>query len=155
MKRADYTVKVLVPEEGYFLTQAGVDVPDGARVVSERVFLAVTDAEENWREITAEEAEAIRARKEGILSAEGEAAPEDKQEEAEASPEDKPEEAEAAPGDEPEAGGEAAPEDKQEAEASPGDKPETAPGDEPEAEGAETADEAAGAAGEPDGTDIY
>lgn len=121
MKRADYTVKVLVPEEGYFLTQAGVDVPDGARVVSERVFLAVTDAEENWREITAEEAEAIRARKEGILSAEGEAAPED----------------------------------KQEAEASPGDKPETAPGDEPEAEGAETADEAAGAAGEPDGTDIY
>ncbi|GEM_PF-1317778 len=51
-------LRTLTPAAGCFLTQAG-DVPAQERVVSEKVYLAVNDAPENWREITAAEAEAI------------------------------------------------------------------------------------------------
>ena len=57
----NFTVQVLVPAEGHFLTQAA-DVADKDRVVSERVFLAPSDSPENWREISSVEANAITTR---------------------------------------------------------------------------------------------
>lgn len=48
------------------LTQtADVDLKD--RVVSDEIYLAATDAPENWKEITAEEGEAIREEQRKLL----------------------------------------------------------------------------------------
>lgn len=65
MIQAEIKVRVLIPSEGYKLTQAQ-DVEIQSRVLSDKVFLAVTDAPENWKEITNEEAEAIKAEQERL-----------------------------------------------------------------------------------------
>lgn len=65
MINTNYTVKVIEPNEGYTLTQAK-DVNVEERILSKKVFLAVNDSPENWKEITDEEAESIRKQKEEI-----------------------------------------------------------------------------------------
>lgn len=60
MKQSEYTTRVLTAEPGHYLTQSA-DVSDNERVVAENVYLGVNDSADNWREITAEEAETIRA----------------------------------------------------------------------------------------------
>lgn len=63
MKSSNFSVTVLEPSEGYTLTQAGeVDVQ--SRILSKKVYLAVTDKAENWTEITDAEAEDIRKQQE-------------------------------------------------------------------------------------------
>jgi hypothetical protein len=58
MKESTYITKVLVPEEGHYITQAGeVDIMQ--RVLSKEVYLAVNDSPSNWKEITEEEANEI------------------------------------------------------------------------------------------------
>ena len=57
-----------MPSEGYLLTQASDDVEIQNRVFSDKVFLAVTDAPENWKEITIEEAEQIKAEQERLAT---------------------------------------------------------------------------------------
>ncbi len=59
MTQQDYTMRVLTPDEGNYLTQAA-DLPAAERVLSRKVYLAATDSPEAWREITAAEAEEIR-----------------------------------------------------------------------------------------------
>lgn len=59
MKESTYITKVLVPEEGHYITQAG-EVADEERVFSKEVFLAINDSPANWKEITEEEADRIR-----------------------------------------------------------------------------------------------
>ena len=60
MKQSNYTVQIIEPSEGYKLTQSA-DVPIEERIISDKIYLAATDKVENWKEITNEEAEAIKA----------------------------------------------------------------------------------------------
>lgn len=65
MINTNYTVQVLQPSEGFTLTQSG-DVDVTSRILSKKVFLAVNDSINNWKEITDEEATEIRKQKEEI-----------------------------------------------------------------------------------------
>lgn len=67
MIQEEIKVRVLIPSKGYMLTQA-FDVEITNRVVSEKVYLAVTDEPSNWKEITIEEADAIKAEQERIAN---------------------------------------------------------------------------------------
>lgn len=65
MKQSNYTVIIIEPSEGYTLTQAKeVDVQE--RVLSKKVFLAITDNPSNWKEITDNEAANIAAEQERL-----------------------------------------------------------------------------------------
>ena len=65
MVQSNYTVIILQPSEGYTLTQSA-DVKISERILSKKVFLAVNDTPENWKEITDEEAENIRIQQEEL-----------------------------------------------------------------------------------------
>ena len=67
MIQEEIKVRVLIPNEGHMLTQA-FDVEIANRVVSEKVYLAVTDEPSNWKEITTKEADAILAEQERIAN---------------------------------------------------------------------------------------
>lgn len=69
MIQEEIKVRVLIPSKGYMLTQA-FDVEITNRVVSEKVYLAVTDEPSNWKEITIEEADAIKAEQERLAEEE-------------------------------------------------------------------------------------
>lgn len=60
MIQQTYTTRVLVPELGNYITQAE-DVEPNERVFSKKVFLGINDDPSNWKEITEDEAEAIKA----------------------------------------------------------------------------------------------
>lgn len=53
MKTSNYTVTILQPENGWLTQTQDIDIQK--RVYSKKVFLAVTDKPENWKEITEEE----------------------------------------------------------------------------------------------------
>lgn len=63
MKTKEYTLIELTPSDGHKLTQEA-DVDLANRVVSSKVYLAVNDSPDNWREITDAEAEEIERMKE-------------------------------------------------------------------------------------------
>lgn len=65
MIQEEIKVRVLIPSKGYMLTQA-FEVEITNRVVSEKVYLAVTDEPSNWKEITIAEAESIKAEQERL-----------------------------------------------------------------------------------------
>lgn len=69
MIQEEIKVRVIKPTEGYLLTQAS-DVEIINRVFSDKVFLAVTDSPENWKEITIAEAEQIKAEQERLAQEE-------------------------------------------------------------------------------------
>ena len=58
-------VSILKPNEGCLLTQSA-DVEH--RVFSEEIWLAATDAPENWKDITIEEAEALKQQQEELAN---------------------------------------------------------------------------------------
>ena len=63
MKKSNYTVQIIEPSEGYTLTQRkDVEVQD--RILSKKIFLAVNDSPDNYKEITDKEADEIRAEQE-------------------------------------------------------------------------------------------
>lgn len=65
MKQENYITRVLVADDNHHLTQtADVDILE--RVVTNKVFLSVNDAPENWREISDEEAQTIIAEQQTI-----------------------------------------------------------------------------------------
>lgn len=69
MKKSNYTVQIIEPSEGYTLTQSKeVEVQD--RILSKKIFLAVNDSPDNWKEITEAEAEAIKAEQERLAEEE-------------------------------------------------------------------------------------
>lgn len=69
MIKSNYTVIILQPSEGYTLTQSkDVEVQD--RILSKKIFLAVNDSPDNWKEITDVEAEAIKAEQERLAEEE-------------------------------------------------------------------------------------
>lgn len=69
MIQEEIKVRVIKPTEGYLLTQAN-DVEIQNRVFSDKVFLAVTDSVDNWKEISIEEADAIKAEQERLAQEE-------------------------------------------------------------------------------------
>lgn len=63
MDISNYTTIVLSSQEGMFLTQVdAMEIED--RIVATRVALGSNDSPDNWKEITAEEAESINKLKE-------------------------------------------------------------------------------------------
>lgn len=69
MKKSNYTVQIIEPNEGYTLTQAAnIEAKD--RILSKKIFLAVNDSPDNWKEITNTEAEAIKAEQERLAEEE-------------------------------------------------------------------------------------
>ena len=69
MITSNYTVIILQPSEGYTLTQsADVEVAD--RILSKKIFLAVNDSPDNYKEITDQEADAIRSEQERLAEEE-------------------------------------------------------------------------------------
>ena len=58
-------VSILKPNAGCVLTQSA-DVELQNRVFSEEIWLAATDAPENWKDITIEEAEALKQQQEEL-----------------------------------------------------------------------------------------
>ena len=65
MKQENYITRVLVADDNHHLTHAAdVDIMD--RVITDKVFLSVNDAPENWREISDEEAQLIIAEQQTI-----------------------------------------------------------------------------------------
>lgn len=69
MKKSNYTVQIIEPSEGYTLTQSK-DVEVRERILSKKIFLAVNDSPDNWKEITDAEAEAIKAEQERLAEEE-------------------------------------------------------------------------------------
>lgn len=69
MIQEEIKVRVLIPNKGHMLTQA-FEVEITNRVVSEKVYLAVTDEPSNWKEITQAEADAIIAEQERLANEE-------------------------------------------------------------------------------------
>ena len=72
MVTSSYTTIVLTAAEGCYLTQANCD-DIRAAVITERVYLANTDSPDNWREITAAEADSIKAEQERLVKEDMEA----------------------------------------------------------------------------------
>lgn len=68
MIQSNYTVRIIEPSEGYTLTQSA-EVDTEYRVLSKKVFLAVNDSLDNWKEITDAEADEIRSQQEAIAKA--------------------------------------------------------------------------------------
>lgn len=68
MTTDNYTMRMLRAEEGKFLTN--IDAQDvSAKIITTEVYLAATDSPGRWVEITAEEADAIRAEQDRQLKA--------------------------------------------------------------------------------------
>ena len=67
MVTSSYTTIVLTAAEGCYLTQANCDDIRGT-IITERVYLANTDSPDNWREITAAEADDIKAQQAALLA---------------------------------------------------------------------------------------
>lgn len=53
MKTSNYTVQIIEPSEGWLTQTHEVEIQD--RIFSKKVFLALNDKMENWKEITEEE----------------------------------------------------------------------------------------------------
>ena len=71
MKKSNYTVQIIEPSEGYTLTQSkDVEVQD--RILSKKIFLAVNDSPDNWKEITDAEAEELQAEQDRLFKEEEE-----------------------------------------------------------------------------------
>lgn len=67
MVTSSYTTIVLTAAEGCYLTQANCE-DIRAAIITERVYLANTDSPDNWREITAAEADDIKAQQAALLA---------------------------------------------------------------------------------------
>ena len=60
-------VSILKPNAGCLLTQSA-DVELQNRVFSEEIWLAATDSPENWKDISIEEAEALKRQQEELAN---------------------------------------------------------------------------------------
>ena len=69
MVTSSYTTIVLTAAEGCYLTQADCD-DIRAAIITERIYLANTDSPDNWREISAAEADSIKAEQERLVKEE-------------------------------------------------------------------------------------
>ena len=71
MVTSSYTTIVLTAAQGCYLTQANcADIRTA--IITDRVYLAKSDSPDNWREISAEEADNIKAEQERLFKEEEE-----------------------------------------------------------------------------------
>ena len=67
MQQTTYTMRVLVPEEGKYLTQAADDIELSDRVITaNKLYLSAQQSPEDWKEISAAEAEALLAEQKAL-----------------------------------------------------------------------------------------
>lgn len=57
MKVSNYTVNIIEPNDGFYLTNK----ENPGDILSKKVFLAANDSAENWVEISIEEGDALHA----------------------------------------------------------------------------------------------
>lgn len=57
MKVSNYTVNVIEPNDGFYLTNK----ENPGDILSKKIFLAANDSAENWVEISIEEGDALHA----------------------------------------------------------------------------------------------
>lgn len=69
METGTITTTVLIASDGYKLTQASDDIVILDRVIGKKIYLASNDSADNWKEITDEEAEALKAEKADAMAA--------------------------------------------------------------------------------------
>lgn len=72
MKNSSVTVQIIEPDDDMWLTQVE-DVEILTRVFSKKVYLAVNDSQDNWKEITQAEYEQYQSQVEAAILAEEEA----------------------------------------------------------------------------------
>lgn len=60
MEQTTYTMRVLTPSDGHIITQADDNTPLQERLFSDKLYLAVTDSPDNYKEITLAEADELR-----------------------------------------------------------------------------------------------
>lgn len=60
MEQTNYTMRVLTPSAGHVITQADDNTPLQERLFSDKLYLAVNDNPDNYKEITIAEAEELR-----------------------------------------------------------------------------------------------
>ena len=60
MEQTTYTMRVLTPSEGHLITQADDNTPLQERIMSDKLYLAVNDSPDKYKEITIAEAEELR-----------------------------------------------------------------------------------------------
>lgn len=65
MEKTTYTTTVLKASEGYMLTQANTSIESA--IITDKVYLAALDSPDNWKEITIEEANAIKQQQEDLI----------------------------------------------------------------------------------------
>lgn len=68
MKQTEYSVQIIEAEEGKTLTQSA-EVTLQERVFSKKLYLAVNDSPDKWKEITDEEAATLKAEAEAAAKA--------------------------------------------------------------------------------------
>lgn len=68
MKTTDYTMIVLTAEKGFILTQVE-EVELSKRIFTDRVYLAVTESPDNWKEISLEEAAPMQEEQKALKEA--------------------------------------------------------------------------------------
>ena len=71
MIQSNYTVRIIEAGEGHTLTQKN-DVDIQSRVLSKKIYLAVNDSPDNYKEITDAEADEIRNEMERLAKEEQE-----------------------------------------------------------------------------------
>lgn len=65
MKSNTFTTIILTPENGFVLTQSN-DVELEQRIIASQIALGANDSVDNWKEITIEEGEQIKAQIEAM-----------------------------------------------------------------------------------------
>lgn len=55
MKQSNYTIQIIEPNEGFYLTRKD----NRGEILSKKVFLAVNDSPDNWEEIEESEGESL------------------------------------------------------------------------------------------------
>ena len=55
MKQSNYTIQIIEPSEGFYLTRKD----NKGYILSKKVFLAVNDSSDNWEEIEESEGESL------------------------------------------------------------------------------------------------
>lgn len=61
MEISEYTMRVLEPAPGHWLTEADEALAPRERTLSKKVYLAATASPSDWKDITEEQAQAITA----------------------------------------------------------------------------------------------
>jgi hypothetical protein len=60
MEQTTYTTRVLIPTKGFKITQADDATPLQERIFSDKIYLAVNDSPDNYKEITLAQAEELQ-----------------------------------------------------------------------------------------------